>query len=255
MPSRHERADRPGKAPGRPGSDEIRSWLVTRIAVRLEIAPEQVDTQETFASFGIPSKDAVALSGLLEEWLGRPVAATAIWEHPTIELLAAHLAAGEGPGTDVHREHETHREPLAIVGIGCRFPGASGPAAFWQLLTEGRDAITEVPSERWSIDGLFDADPAIPETVVTRWGGFLTGVDRFDAAFFGIAPREASRMDPQQRLLLEVTWEALEDAGLPAERLAGSKTGVFVGISPTTTDASSSVTRRSSTPMLVPATR
>jgi amino acid adenylation domain-containing protein len=231
MPSRHERADRPGKAPGRPGSDEIRSWLVTRIAVRLEIAPEQVDTQETFASFGIPSKDAVALSGLLEEWLGRPVAATAIWEHPTIELLAAHLAAGEGPGTDVHREHETHREPLAIVGIGCRFPGASGPAAFWQLLTEGRDAITEVPSERWSIDGLFDADPAIPETVVTRWGGFLTGVDRFDAAFFGIAPREASRMDPQQRLLLEVTWEALEDAGLPAERLAGSKTGVFVGIS------------------------
>ncbi len=118
-----------------------------------------------------------------------------------------------------------------MIGIGCRFPGAHGTPAFWRLLRDGVNAITEVPAERWNADELYDRRAATPGKMSTRWGGFLNGVDRFDAAFFRISPREARRIDPQQRLLLEVAWEALEDAGQAAERLAASATGVFVGIS------------------------
>jgi len=120
--------------------------------------------------------------------------------------------------------------PVAIIGLGCRFPGAANPEAFWQLLQGGGDAITEVPMDRWDVDTFYDPDPAQPGKMNTRWGGFLDRVDGFDPHFFGISPREAARMDPQQRLMLEVAWEALEDAGLPVESLAGTSTGVFVGI-------------------------
>ncbi|MGE3267190.1 MAG: SDR family NAD(P)-dependent oxidoreductase [Chloroflexota bacterium] len=124
------------------------------------------------------------------------------------------------------------REPIAIVGLGCRFPGgAHDPEIFWQLLRDGVDAIREVPADRWDIDAYFDPDADAPGKMNTRWGGFLDGVDQFDPQFFGIAPREAASMDPQQRLLLEVAWEALERAGQAPARLVGSRTGVFVGIS------------------------
>ncbi|WP_231512042.1 type I polyketide synthase, partial [Chondromyces apiculatus] len=121
---------------------------------------------------------------------------------------------------------------MAIVGIGCRFPGsASTPEAFWDLLRHGVDAITEVPSERWDAAALYSADPTVPGKMHTRWGGFLSDVRGFDAAFFGISPREAMSADPQQRLLLETAWEALEDAGQPVDQLAGAPVGVFVGLS------------------------
>jgi amino acid adenylation domain-containing protein len=121
---------------------------------------------------------------------------------------------------------------IAIVGIGCRFPGgADTPGEFWRLLRDGVDAIAEIPSDRFDIDEVFDPDPARPGKIYTRWGGFIEGVDQFDADFFGISPREARRMDPQHRLLLEVVWEALEDGGQLPERIAGTSTGVFVGIS------------------------
>ncbi len=121
---------------------------------------------------------------------------------------------------------------IAIIGIGCRFPGgAGGPRAFWSLLKEGFDAITEAPASRPGFNELFDPDPRKPGRVYTRRGGFLERVDLFDAQFFGISPREATRIDPQHRLLLEMVWEACEDAGLPPPSLAGSRTGVFVGIS------------------------
>src|SRR5581483_3020144 len=121
-------------------------------------------------------------------------------------------------------------EPIAIIGIGCRFPGgADSPATFWQLLSQGVDAISEVPPDRWDVDAFYHPDPATAGRMNSRWGGFLRSVDTFDASFFGISPREAARMDPQQRLLLEVASEAIEHAGLPRERLAGSKTGVYIG--------------------------
>ncbi|HEY3230464.1 MAG TPA: polyketide synthase, partial [Roseiflexaceae bacterium] len=137
-----------------------------------------------------------------------------------VETLKAKLNAVE----------QARMEPVAVIGVGCRFPGASSPEAFWQLLSNGIDAITEVPPDRWDIDALFDTNPDARGKMVSRWSGFLDCVDQFDAAFFGITPREAIRMDPQQRLLLETAWEALEDAALDTGRLAGTSAGVFVGV-------------------------
>ncbi|HEY7771505.1 polyketide synthase, partial [Longimicrobium sp.] len=122
-------------------------------------------------------------------------------------------------------------EPIAVVGVGCRFPGgADGPDAFWRLLREGRDAIGEVPAERWDAGAFYDPDPEAPGKMYTRQGGFLGGIDGFDPRFFGIAPREAANLDPQHRLLLEVSWEALEHAGISPPGLAGTQTGVFTGL-------------------------
>ncbi len=121
-------------------------------------------------------------------------------------------------------------EPIAIIGIGCRFPGAENPDSFWQLLRNGVDAISEVPPERWDVDALYAPEPATPGKMNTRYGGFLKRVDEFDPDFFSISPREAERMDPQQRLVLEVAWEALENAGVVPSNLSGSLTGVFIGI-------------------------
>ena len=122
-------------------------------------------------------------------------------------------------------------EPIALVGVGLRFPGGvDTPDAFWTLLEQGRDAVGPVPADRWSLDDWYDADPETPGKMTTRHGGFLDRVDQFAPRFFNIAPREAEQMDPQQRLLLETAWEALEDAGQPRDRLDRSDTGVFVGI-------------------------
>jgi acyl transferase domain-containing protein len=123
------------------------------------------------------------------------------------------------------------RERVAIIGLACRFPLAQDPEAFWQLLRDGVNAITEVPEDRWDVDALYDPKHRARGKTNSRWGGFVDHVDQFDAHFFGISPREASHMDPQQRLLLETAWEALEYAGVPPTTLSGSHTGVFVGIS------------------------
>ncbi len=124
------------------------------------------------------------------------------------------------------------RDPIAIIGMGCRFPGgARDPETFWSLLRQGVDGVIEVPPDRWSAEAFYSPDPGQPGTAVTRWGGFVQQpVTDFDAAFFGMSPREAAHLDPMQRWLLEVTWEALEDAGLPVQDLAGSATGVYVGV-------------------------
>jgi phthiocerol/phenolphthiocerol synthesis type-I polyketide synthase C len=123
-------------------------------------------------------------------------------------------------------------EPVAVVGMGCRFPGGvSGPEGFWELLVNGVDAITEVPVDRWDADAYYDPDPLVPGRMMTKWGGFLSDVAGFDAEFFGISPREAAPMDPQHRILLEVAWEALENAGIPPDSLGGSRTGVMMGLS------------------------
>ena len=124
------------------------------------------------------------------------------------------------------------REPIAIVGAGCRFPGgADSPEQFWRLLHEGFDAVGELPADRWSVAPLLDAGSHTPGKMFTRYGNFLKDVGSFDPQFFGISPREAQSLDPQQRLLLEVSWEALEHAGQAPDALSGSKTGVFFGMS------------------------
>jgi acyl transferase domain-containing protein len=133
--------------------------------------------------------------------------------------------------TKLEAVERSKTEPIAIVGMGCRFPGgACDPDAFWQLLRDGGDAMVEVPRDRWNIDDYYNPDPDAPGKMYTRKGGFLQQVDQFDPLFFGISPREAVSMDPQHRLLLQVGWEALERAGQAPSQLVGSRTGVFVGI-------------------------
>ncbi len=121
-------------------------------------------------------------------------------------------------------------EPIAIIGMACRFPGAPNLHEYWRLIDERRSGVREVPAERWNADAFYDPTGETPGKMSVRWAAFIEGPDQFDPQFFGITPREAVRMDPQQRLLLEVAWEAMENAGRPAEELAGTKTGVFVGI-------------------------
>lgn len=214
---------------------EFEAWLVSGFSERLHLKPSEVDVLRPFASYGLDSVAAVGLSGELETQLGRSLSPTLAWDHPNIRSLARYLANDPeeqdklSSGTNTYRRYSS--DPIAIIGMSCRFPMASSLDAFWDLLYNGGDAITEVPRERWDIDAYFDPKVGVPGKMNSRWGGFLDRVDLFDSQFFGISPREAVRIDPQQRLLLEVAWESLENAGLAPLSLAGTHTGVFVGIS------------------------
>ncbi|WP_435214784.1 aminotransferase class I/II-fold pyridoxal phosphate-dependent enzyme [Streptomyces sp. bgisy034] len=226
------------------GAEAIEGWLIQRIAGRLGLPAEAIDATKPLASLGLDSRQAVEIVAELGQVTGREVTTGAVFDHPSVRAVARHLGAGPVPtaARDAHSarppagdasldkvlEPVTRAavdggaaEPIAIVGVGCRFPGAPDADSFWRLLVDGRDAIAEVPRDRWDA-GRVNA-PA--------HGGFLDRVDEFDAPFFGMSAREAIRTDPQQRLLLEVAWQTLDDACLDPGRLAGSATGVFVGIS------------------------
>ena len=213
---------------------EIQAWLCSELAGRMGLDSGSVDPSQPFAFYGLGSIAAVQLAEAIGNWLGSPIAPIVFWNHPTIAQLARHLS-GPDVSADVNTDasHDAtvaaaRNEPVAIVGMSCRFPGAEDVEAFWTLLEEGRDAIREVPPERVRA-GTFVVSPA--SLPATRWGGFLDDIERFDAQFFGISPREAERMDPQQRLVMEGAWHALENAGIAPSSLAGSMAGVFVGIS------------------------
>ncbi|HEX8647386.1 MAG TPA: type I polyketide synthase [Thermoleophilaceae bacterium] len=218
---------------------QLERWLVRRIASASGLAEADVSPDVAFELLGLDSATAVTIAGELEEHLGHRVDETAMYDHPTIARLARALAGGDretpaamvSAGRSSTRPETSRREPVAIVGMGCRLPGADCPEAFWDLLREDRCAIADVPADRWDADALFDPDPAAPGRMTTRRGGFVSDIHRFDAQMFGIAPREAARLDPQQRMLLETAAQALDDAGLPVEGLAGTGTGVFIGIS------------------------
>src|SRR5581483_3698113 len=218
-----------------PSIEMIHAWLISKLAELLFVEPGTIDIYEPFANYGLVSADAVGLSGELGEWLGQELSPTIAFDYPCIAVLADYLVKGKNmttalPGKEAEQVH-TQAEPIAIIGMACRFPGgANTPERFWELLKDGFDAISEVPAGRWDVDAFYDPDPAAPGKMYTRFGGFLADLDQFDAPFFGISPREAVKMHPQQRLLLEVAWEALEHAGQISSKLAGSKTGVFIGL-------------------------
>lgn len=156
-----------------------------------------------------------------------------VWDYLSTQNYSHRLAGNASRNRELNEGTSAEikgGDPIAIVGMGCRFPGADGLDDFWMLLRNGIDAISEIPRTRWDIDALYDPIPGTTGKMSTRWGGFLPAIDQFDPHFFGISPREAASMDPQQRLLLEVAWEALENAGQPPDQLAGTRTGVFVGI-------------------------
>ncbi|MDT5167660.1 MAG: phthiocerol/phenolphthiocerol synthesis type-I polyketide synthase, partial [Mycobacterium sp.] len=211
----------------------LRHWLVDYLVTNIGCSPDEIDLDAPLNDLAVGSSDAVVLTGELSELLGRPVSPIEFWQYPTVDALARFLTGGEvEPAVEapVNREYGSLDEPIAVIGLGCRFPGdIHGPEALWEFLAEGRSAVSKVPPDRWEWFDDGSPEGAAALAGITRWGSFLSDVDAFDAEFFEIMPREAARMDPQQRLLLEVTHEALEHAGIPADSLAETQTGVFAG--------------------------
>ncbi|MEV4316931.1 type I polyketide synthase [Actinocrispum sp. NPDC049592] len=240
---------------GTTGLDEVPSMLrgmarktrqVTRSADPLELVVENVgkvlglsgsdtvDPDKALRDLGFDSLIAVELRNRLNAATGLKLPSGIVFDYPTARALAEHitqLTTETAKPAEVKAAQAT-TEPIAIIGMACRFPGGvRGPEDFWRLLADGTDAITEFPVNRgWDVDGLYDPDPEKPGHTYTRHGGFLHDADLFDPEFFDISPREAVATDPQQRLLLETAWEAFETAGLDPVSLRGSDTGVFAGI-------------------------
>ncbi|MFE7625609.1 SDR family NAD(P)-dependent oxidoreductase [Streptomyces sp. NPDC057509] len=199
---------------------------------------QTVDPARAFRELGLDSVALVALHARLNAATGLALPPTVVFDHPSPAALAAHLrtealglpdlpdpVVAPGIATD---------DPIAVVGIGCRYPGdVSSPEDLWRLVAEGTHIRDDFPADRgWNLDRLFDDDPTTPGTSYARHGGFLSGAAEFDAEFFSISPREALAMDPQQRLVLETVWEAVERAGIDAQSLRSSRTGVFVAAEP-----------------------
>ncbi|MFE7275869.1 beta-ketoacyl synthase N-terminal-like domain-containing protein [Streptomyces sp. NPDC057623] len=207
----------------------LRRVIAERVASWHGTAPEDVPMDQQLADLGMSSRDAVALAGELSRATGCELPPTLLWEASTGEALVARLcgtAPGPAPLVMAPGSDGSPGEPVAVIGVGCRLPGGvHGPGDYWRLLCEGVDAIRRVPEDRWRDFTAFPPADAHP------YGGYLDDIAGFDADFFRITPREAAVMDPQQRILLEVVHEALDHAAVPAGTLAGTATGVFVGVS------------------------
>jgi len=206
-------------------AERITQW----IAAHTGEPAERIAVTQPFAALGLSSLKLVELVAEAGRWLGRELAPMTAYDYPTIAQLAAYLRDGARPdqsATPATAAAGQAYEPVAIVGLACRLPGADSPEQYWQLIAQGRQMVRGMPDERSRLTGC-----AVAPDAPYHWGGFLDRIEQFDANLFNIAPREAHSIDPQQRLLLETAWQALEDAQIPADRLAGSATGVYVGIS------------------------
>ncbi|SFW76604.1 Phosphopantetheine attachment site, partial [Luteibacter sp. UNCMF366Tsu5.1] len=231
--------------------------LRVRLAATLKMPASSIDPATPFEDYGLDSILAVRLVSELEKTFGE-LSKTLFYEHRTLRSLASFLLAAKPsafPSTEAGAARPVaapspmvatalsgrrfagiaspaapRERDVAIVGLAGRYPMAPDLVTFWNNLREGRDCITDVPPDRWDVARYFDAEPGKPGTTYTRWGGFLDEIDRFDPLFFGISPKEAALLDPQERLFLETAWQAVEDAGYARSAVAGSRTGVFVGV-------------------------
>jgi acyl transferase domain-containing protein/NAD(P)-dependent dehydrogenase (short-subunit alcohol dehydrogenase family) len=232
----HRRVELPSYPFDRPKARKVETAptdALGTIKAELEqlLGTSEIDPDRGFFELGLTSLMAVELRNRLARRLGEAkLAVTSAFDHPTPRALAEHIAGRASKRASVDRSKPSE-EPIAIIGMACRYPGGAYNAeSYWKLLTSGVDCVREVPKDRWEIDRFYDANPEARGKMYTRSGTFLEGVAEFDPIFFGLSPREASAMDPQQRILLEVAWEAFENAGVTEPALAGSRTGVFVGL-------------------------
>ncbi|MDR3661343.1 MAG: SDR family NAD(P)-dependent oxidoreductase, partial [Mycobacterium sp.] len=222
----------------------LADYLRDAVAEVTRVDAAEIREDAGFFDLGMDSLMAVELRHRIEQAVGKEVPATLAMDHPRLAdvvdyLLADVLGLSEQASADSGPQLASvvtspamgrTDEPIAIVAVACRFPGAPNPEAFWEVLSGGVDAIREVPEDRFDIDEFYDPDPETPGKVYSRFGGFLDEIDGFDPEFFGISPREAVWIDPQQRLMLETAWEGLERAGYSPGALRGSRTGIFVGV-------------------------
>ncbi|WP_284785762.1 type I polyketide synthase [Corynebacterium rhinophilum] len=213
--------------------EQLRAWLRDWVSQATGVAATEILDSTPLENYGLSSRDAVVLSGELENLLGTRLDATVAYEYPTIELLANRLLnEPAGRHDDAPRVQRKARaaqgSDIAVIGLSGRFPGAKDVPEFWTMLAESRAGTGPLPVGRWSE---YSADPVLSEKIAQHNtdGGYIDDVASFDAEFFGLSPLEAANMDPQQRILLELVWHALENAGLPANELRGTHTGVYMG--------------------------
>ncbi|MDI9818483.1 MULTISPECIES: type I polyketide synthase [unclassified Legionella] len=213
--------------------DQIASWLKCWIAENSDVSYDSIDEHRAFSEYGFNSVKLVSMISGLEQFTKQPLEPWLAWEFPSIyalsQKLASHLST---QATQTIRNYE----PIAVIGMDCRIPGAKqknlvGIEEFWNFLQQEEDSIQPIPPDRWDNRPYFDPNPEKKGTMYSSSGSFLTDIKRFDAKFFNISPREAEYLDPQQRLALMVTWNALEDAGIPLQEIKDSKTGIYLGIS------------------------